>query len=150
MIFDDITGDDAQVLFLFNDAPSHQKCADNALSTCLMVKGASYIIPWIFKCHSLSAPKDGLTHNKSGTHMHCGTLPNSEEQSFYFAADHHLMPAGSRVWSRSFASMGCGQKQDYLLSATSSSVLLITPTAAVGASCIYSLISLLKSHSLQN
>ena len=91
-IFNKITGGDAQALFLFNNAPSHQNCADNALSACLMVKGALYIIPQIFWFHSLSALKNGWTHNKSGIHMCCGTLPNSKEQSFYFAANHPLMP----------------------------------------------------------
>ena len=81
-----------QPLFLFDNTPSHQKHADNTLSARLMVKGASYIISQIFKFHSLSAPKDGWTHNKSSTRMHCGMLPNGEEQSFYFAANHHLMP----------------------------------------------------------
>lgn len=44
-IFKEITKGDVQALFLFDNAPSHQKHADDALSACLMVKGASYILP---------------------------------------------------------------------------------------------------------
>lgn len=43
-IFDGLTHGYAQALFLFDNAPSHQKRADNALSARLMVKGVSCFI----------------------------------------------------------------------------------------------------------
>jgi hypothetical protein len=43
-IFEGLTNGYAQGLFLFNNAPSHQKHADDALSTHLMVRGASFFI----------------------------------------------------------------------------------------------------------
>jgi hypothetical protein len=43
-IFDGLTGGYAQGLFLFDNAPSHQKWADDALSARLMVKGASLFL----------------------------------------------------------------------------------------------------------
>jgi hypothetical protein len=43
-IFEGLTNGYAQGLFLFNNAPSHQKHAPNALSTHLMVKGVLFLI----------------------------------------------------------------------------------------------------------
>jgi hypothetical protein len=41
-IFEGCTNGYAQALFLFDNAPSHQKRAGNAISARLMVKGASF------------------------------------------------------------------------------------------------------------
>src|SRR6266849_2085656 len=41
-IFEGLTNGRAQGLFLFDNAPSHQKCALNAISARNMVKGASH------------------------------------------------------------------------------------------------------------
>jgi hypothetical protein len=43
-IFEGCTNGHAQGLFLFNNTPSHQKHAKNALSACQMVKGALFLI----------------------------------------------------------------------------------------------------------
>ena len=78
-IFDRLTCGYAEVLFLFNNAPSHQKQADAALSACLMVKGASIFIYHICQSYlspSKSGPKKGQTHNSNGACMCNGTLLN--------------------------------------------------------------------------
>ena len=46
-IFEDIMNGYAQALFLFDNAPSHRKRADDALSARLMVKGAFFFISQI-------------------------------------------------------------------------------------------------------
>ncbi|KAI0070203.1 hypothetical protein K474DRAFT_1609121 [Panus rudis PR-1116 ss-1] len=76
-IFEAKTNGTAQGLFLFDNAPSHQKRADDALSARKMVKN----------------PKNGWTHRKGGLPMRNGTNPNTgESQSFYFPDDHPDYP----------------------------------------------------------
>jgi hypothetical protein len=52
-IFEGCTNGHVQGLFLFNNTPSHQKRAKNALSTCQMVKGAPFFILPIHHSYSL-------------------------------------------------------------------------------------------------
>lgn len=59
-------------LFLFDNAPSHQKCADDALSARKMPKNL----------------KEGWTHQKDDAQMQDTQLFNSQIQSFYYN-DHH-------------------------------------------------------------
>jgi hypothetical protein len=77
-IFEGLTNGYAQGLFLFDNMPSHQKCAPNALSARLMVKGVLCFILLI--CYAYSprplAPKKGWTHGNSGVRMRNGTLPD--------------------------------------------------------------------------
>ncbi|KIJ51597.1 hypothetical protein M422DRAFT_243892 [Sphaerobolus stellatus SS14] len=63
-------------LFLFDNAPSHQRRAPDALSAWKMPKN----------------PLHGWTHKKGGPRMHPGQLPNGSSQDFYFPKDHLLMP----------------------------------------------------------
>jgi hypothetical protein len=94
-IFEGHTNGYVQGIFLFNNAPSHQKHADSALSTHNIVKGVHFFkILQIITLIPLgsSAPKEGWTHNNCGVHMHDGTLPNGEPQSFYYPEDHDSMP----------------------------------------------------------
>ncbi|KAF8269701.1 hypothetical protein EI94DRAFT_1500911, partial [Lactarius quietus] len=72
-IFQGFTNGCTQALFLFNNAPSHQKCA-------------------VMPTYVLS-PKQRLNSHNSGPHMHCGVLPTSQPQSFYFPDDHPSMPS---------------------------------------------------------
>jgi hypothetical protein len=58
-IFDGLTGGYAQGLFLFNNALSHQKWADNALSAHMMVKGASFFFLDLLALFPLSS-KEGM------------------------------------------------------------------------------------------
>jgi hypothetical protein len=51
-IFEGLTNGCVQGLFLFDNVPSHQKHADNALSAHLMVKGVPFFLLSI--CHSHS------------------------------------------------------------------------------------------------
>ncbi|KAF8059298.1 hypothetical protein FPV67DRAFT_1400947, partial [Lyophyllum atratum] len=75
-IFEEKTNGFATGLFLFDNAPSHQKRADDALSARKMPKGA----------------KEGWTHQKGGARMRNTVLPNGEVQSFYYDDDHPTMP----------------------------------------------------------
>ncbi|KAJ6589656.1 hypothetical protein B0H19DRAFT_1304072, partial [Mycena capillaripes] len=75
-IFEARTKGLATGLFLFDNAPSHQKRAADALSARKMVK----------------RPKWGWTHFPDGPKMRNGTLPNGERQSFYYPGNHRTMP----------------------------------------------------------
>ena len=64
-------------LFLFDNAPSHQKWAGDTLSACKMPK----------------RPNDGWTHHKDGPQMCNGTFgPTNILQEFYFPLDHPTIP----------------------------------------------------------
>ena len=91
-IFEGLTKGWAQGLFLFDNAPSHQKHAENALSACWMPKGA-YSHPSQLARHSiLSGPKRGWTRFQGSTHMCNSWFPNNKPQLFYFPDDHPTMP----------------------------------------------------------
>ncbi|KAF8906467.1 hypothetical protein CPB84DRAFT_1844318 [Gymnopilus junonius] len=75
-IFEGRTNGLATGLFIFDNAPSHQKYADDALLARKMPKN----------------PSATWTHRKGGAHMHTTTLPNGETQSFYFDDDHSTIP----------------------------------------------------------
>lgn len=75
-IFEGCTNGLATGLFLFDNAPSHQKRADDALSARKMPK----------------FPSEDWTHRKGCARMCPGILPNGQMQSFYFDDDHPEMP----------------------------------------------------------
>jgi hypothetical protein len=75
-IFEGKTNGFAQGLFLFDNAPSHQKRAADALSARKMSKG----------------PSATWTHHKDGPKMRNGVLPDGSSQHFYFPDDHPTMP----------------------------------------------------------
>ncbi|THU75878.1 hypothetical protein K435DRAFT_706193 [Dendrothele bispora CBS 962.96] len=75
-IFEDQTNGFAQGLFLFDNAPTHQKRAPDALSARKMPKG----------------PSEKWTHYKDGPRMRPGTLPSGQLQDLYFPDDHPTMP----------------------------------------------------------
>lgn len=75
-IFESKTHHFATGLFLFDNAPSHQKRAPDALSALKMPKFA----------------KIGWVHKKDGPKMRNGLGPNSTPQEFYFPDDHPDMP----------------------------------------------------------
>ncbi|KAH8986707.1 hypothetical protein EDB92DRAFT_1787601, partial [Lactarius akahatsu] len=76
-IFEGKTRGYVQGLFLFDNAPSHQKQAPNALSARNMAKN----------------PRAHWTPFKDGPRMHHGVHPQTKELlSFYFPDDHPTMP----------------------------------------------------------
>jgi hypothetical protein len=76
-IFKTKTNRFATSLFLFNNAPSHQKRAPDALSAQKMPKN----------------PNKDWSHKKDGPHMRNRTFgPENESQDFYFSHDHPTMP----------------------------------------------------------
>jgi hypothetical protein len=82
----------AQGLFVFDNAPSHQKRADDALSARRMVKGVSPTFYSAAKFSLSSAPRKGWVLHPGGACMRNGMLPTGESQPLYFADDHPSMP----------------------------------------------------------
>ena len=76
-VFEGLTKGWAQGLFLFDNAPSHQKRADDAISACQMVKGAC--VQSLRACANMAyiflAPRKGWVHHPGGSRMRCSTLP---------------------------------------------------------------------------
>ncbi|KAF8225733.1 hypothetical protein L208DRAFT_413992 [Tricholoma matsutake] len=75
-IFEERTRGFATGLFLFDNAPSHQKRAPDGLSARKMPKN----------------PNDGWTHHKGGPRMRPTTLADGIVQDFYFDDDHPQYP----------------------------------------------------------
>ncbi|KIJ55781.1 hypothetical protein M422DRAFT_240406 [Sphaerobolus stellatus SS14] len=75
-IFDARYQGNAVGLFIFNNAPSHQKRAEDALSAHKLPK----------------KPTTGWTHHKNGKPMRNGRFTDGSEQQFYFPDSHPTMP----------------------------------------------------------
>lgn len=92
-IFERKTNGSAKGLFVFDNAPSHQKRAADAISAKKMVKSVFF-----FLCHFLLStrppdPKRHWTHQPNGPCMRDGTNPSTgKSQSFYFPDDHPQYP----------------------------------------------------------
>ena len=87
-------GNNSQGFFHFDNAPSHQKRAANALSARPMPKGIfdpdSTSVGLII-CHT--GPRSNWTHPKDGPRMCEGINPlTRKEQSLYISEDHPTMP----------------------------------------------------------
>jgi hypothetical protein len=94
-IFKGLTKGHAQGLFLFDNAPSHQKCAPNAISAWKMVKGASYVTIFFLSFFLIlivhAGSKEGWAHYPDRPCMCDGKLLTGEDQSFYFPDEHPTM-----------------------------------------------------------
>ena len=75
-IFEGKTKGQAIGLFLFDNAPSHQRRAPHALSARKMPK----------------YPLQGWTHKKGGPRMRPGQLHDGSSQELYYLEDDFLMP----------------------------------------------------------
>jgi hypothetical protein len=80
-------------LFLFDNAPSHLKCAADAISATKMVKSGFLFIYLLFCLIDVLAvpqdPKHLWKHHLKGPHMYDGINPlTGEQQSFYFPDEH--------------------------------------------------------------
>ena len=75
-IFEERTNGFATGLFLFDNAPSHQKRPADGISARKMPK----------------RPSEGWTHHKDGPHMRTTVLPDGQIQDFYFQDDHPTYP----------------------------------------------------------
>ncbi len=75
-IFEGKTNGFAVGLFMFDNTPSHQKRAADALSAHKMPKN----------------PNEGWTHHPSGPKMRNGVLANGESQLLCYPDDHPTMP----------------------------------------------------------
>jgi hypothetical protein len=74
-ILEERTNGFATGLFLFDNAPSHHKWADDALSARNMLKN----------------PFSDWVHRKGGARMCNASLPNGQPQNIYFEHDHPTM-----------------------------------------------------------
>ena len=102
-IFEGLTKGNAQGLFLFDNAPSHQKRGSDALSARKMCKSElSFDNSFVFY-QSFAEPKGGWTHHPDGPRMRNGTLPTGESQPFYFPLDHPTMPG----WFKGMEVINC-------------------------------------------
>ena len=94
-IFEGLSKGNFKALFLFDNAPSHQKRAADAISARKMAKGAP-IFPFTFLKFYLTSidegPRKDWTHHPGGPRMRHGHLPNGNAQPFYFPDDHPSMP----------------------------------------------------------
>lgn len=78
---------------MFDNAPSHQWHAPDAISACRMVKSEFFFFNHDACVDNPSDPKLGWTQHKGGPPMHHGFIPQTgEPQSFYFPSDHPIMP----------------------------------------------------------
>jgi hypothetical protein len=84
----------AQALFMFNNAPSHQKCATDVILATKMVKSVSYFIFFnLFVLLISQDPKCHWVHHLGGPHMCDGINPlTGTRQSFYFPDNHPHYP----------------------------------------------------------
>ncbi|KAH8979873.1 hypothetical protein EDB92DRAFT_1954569 [Lactarius akahatsu] len=119
-IFEGKTKGMAQGLFLFDNAPSHQKRAADALSARKMPKH----------------PKEGWTPFKDAPRMRHGIInPQTEElQSFYFPDDHPTMPGRFKGMEQIIQERGLWPEAGLLADVFSSTSLTL----------------FLRSHSLKN
>jgi hypothetical protein len=94
-IFEGWTNGNAQGLFLFNNVPSHQKWAADAISAHKMPKCVSFLFPESTGGSDLQQtdPRKHWTHEPNGPCMHSSKLPTGENQIFYFPNDDLEMPS---------------------------------------------------------
>ncbi|KAH8993203.1 hypothetical protein EDB92DRAFT_1796554 [Lactarius akahatsu] len=124
-----------QGLFPFDNAPSHQKQAPNALFARNIAKNSR--VHW--------------TPFKDGLRMHHVVHPQTKElQSFYFPDDHPTMPGWFKGMEQIIQSMVFGQRLVCMLSAHTSNALKDRQTAAAAASSLISLTLFLRSHSFKS
>src|SRR5882757_4762919 len=98
-VFEGLTRGNAQGLFLFDNAPSHQKRAPDAISAWKMPKRAflflfpleSCLLTWRSIAHA--DPKESWKPCADGPHMHDGRFSTGKSQSFYFPDNHLSMPS---------------------------------------------------------
>lgn len=95
-IFESKTNGLAQGLFVFDNAPSHLKRAEDAISARKMVKSASFCALFHDFFHltiCIQDPKRLWTHYPNGARMRDGINPSTgEQQPFYFPDDHPQYP----------------------------------------------------------
>ena len=92
-MFEGKTKGNSQGLFLFDNAPSHQKRAANAYQQerCLKVFDPDSTSVGLIMCHT--GPRSNWAHAKDGPRMCEGINPlTGKEQSLYFSEDHPTMP----------------------------------------------------------
>ena len=147
-IFEGLTGGYAQGLFLFDNVPSHQKCAENALSARKMVKGACFFIPQMRYPHP--PPQDQKMGGRiTAMAFACVTAlyPPGKHNFSITQTTTNPCPVISRAWNKSFVNATCGQRGGCRLSAQISSAPPIVSIAAAAASFISNPTSYLRSHS---
>ena len=142
-IFQGLTNGYAQALFLFDNAPSHQKRADDAISAQRMVKGAHLRRSCISCSHQVFPQRRRKIGRIIMADHACVAAHYLPENYSHFTFQNLTppCPVGSKAWSKSFVNAGCGQKRGCQLSAQSSSAHPTALIAAAGAHSSFNLTS---------
>ncbi len=152
-IFEGKTKGMAQGLFLFDNAPSHQKRAANALSARKMPKSIlqplflfSLTSAWLII--ALQIPE--LAGHLSRMHQGCAMALTLKLESHSHCTSLMTTPPcqnGLKGWSKLYGSVVFGQRLVCLLSAQALNALMARLTAAANVSFSTSLTLFLRSHS---
>lgn len=149
-IFEGLTKGNAQGLFLFDNAPSHQKRAPDAISARHMPKSAllflfplTHLLTWRSIAHTQIQRQTGRLAPMGHT---CATADFQLVKASHFTSPPTILrcQTGSRGWRLSFASAGCGQQAVCWHSAQTFTALLEELIAAAAGFFFCSLTSLTK------
>jgi hypothetical protein len=149
-VFEGITKGWAQGLFLFDNAPSHQKRADNAISARKMVKGVFILGSYT---HGLHPFQDRRRIGRITQVVHtCAMAHCQVDNHSPFTSQRTIQQCqiGLKEWRSLSGNTGYGQSQGCLRSAQISSVPMVAQTAVAGVCFSLSLTSSLKSPSCKN
>jgi hypothetical protein len=149
-IFEGLTKGWAQGLFLFDNAPSHQKCAGNALSARRMVKGVLLTFSLVLMSHSFQPRRRAGYSIPAVTACAMASFLTVTCSCYTLIKITHPCPAGLRAWKPSFVNGGCGQNGVSLLSALTFIAPLVALIAAAGGSFSHSRILRVKGHSCRS
>jgi hypothetical protein len=146
-VFEGLAKGTAQGLFLFNNAPSHQKRALDAISAWKMPK---CVLPFCFPLSGLLTPFCTQIQKQAGRPApmgHTCAMENSQlaKASCFISSLTTRSLAHSRGWKSSFVSTDCGQCGALQHSATTFTAPQTKLTATAGGYSFPSLISLTKS-----
>ena len=137
-IFEGNTGGWAQGLFMFDNASSHQKQADNSLSARRMVKGAWFTYFLLSSSHSFQPQRTaGSTIQVANA---CAMVCFQLAPRNYFTSWMITLPCpgGLRAWKSSFVSGDCGQNNGHWLHIVKGlTPLCLTWTAFEGDGLMY-------------
>jgi hypothetical protein len=152
-IFEVLSKGNFKALFLFDNAPGHQKWAVDVISAQKMVKGVP-IFPFTFFTFYLTSIDEGL--RKDWTHHQVGcvwdTVTSQTATRSHFTSWTSICPClvGSKAWSKSSGSVAYGQLRGSLCSVQTSAAPLDVLIAAVSSFFFHSRTSPIASCNFKN
>lgn len=153
-IFEGLSKGRSKALFLFDNAPSHQKRALDAISARKMAKGVP-VFAFHFICLTWPGPstqgRKRAGHTTRVGHA-CDAVSSRMVTPSHFTSRTTILPcpAGSRGWSRSSRSAVYGRLRGSWRSVTISAAPLDALIAAVGGSFFHSRTSPITSRNSKN